>query len=186
MLPTHLPTPRFVLLLLGPVISAVACTSSIAPDNELNSVRLGELAIPLTVTVADSLHLACPADAPRASAHHWILSESVVRLEPDGTADLSFLAADVPPSKAGSPRCGGEGVRRGVRRPGNYRVNVDNVVIFWWDRIPEPDTAGVWVTSEDAWIGQAAPIGGQRLSAPILFHGADTRATLGFPVEPSG
>jgi hypothetical protein len=167
-------------------VTLAACSSlATFPDGEpLEDVVY--IPLHLAVDVEDSLRLRCPSDAPRDSAWHWISRSSLLRLEQDGTAELSILAQDRPPSRTGGFRCGDAGHEMGVLRPGRYGPLPDGVLEFTWDSVPTPDTAGVWVTSEEVWISDGIPAGGRELSTVLRFQEVRTSALLRFPVLPGG
>ena len=125
----------------------------------------------------------CPPGAALDSAHHWIDTESFVRLDPDGTSEVAMISEDLPPSRLGAPRCGGaEGHRLGIRRPGGYSVGADEVILFEWDDVALPDTAGLWVTSEEVSITDGVPIGGPRLLSLLMYKGREVPVVLRFPI----
>lgn len=184
-MPTTLPSQGAGILLSGFLLLLSGCNRIIEPDN---GPPQGPTGVPvlLRVEVSDSLLLDCPQGLAVDSAHHWIDPTSSLRLDPGGRGELSVLAVDRPPSGAGEARCGAAGRERGVIRPGGYVTRTDGTLELRWDSVPRPDTSGVWVTSNEAWLSDARPISNRELVAVLRFQEVEVAVVLDFSLEDGG
>ena len=61
-------------------------------------------------------------------------------------------------------------------------MGADEVILFDWDEVALPDTAGLWVTSEEVSITDGVPIGGPRLLSLLMYKGREVPVVLRFPI----